>query len=172
MVVAVAAIVLGLGACTEEGDTIVVNGLDCGLIYQDLAGDWAVTFTPDTGVTVRCSDPQWDGLVVDRLGVPLIYPDVVAFGSPSGVSFDVRGAGLSLGNELMASVEADSCLALVQTYESDDQGWVQCIGTMDLAGNFINGVCDSFDLDSDLDGFPDVACGLDHSFLSTTETPP
>lgn len=42
---AVLAACLGFGlGCTQEGDTIVVDGLDCGLIRNDLIGDWVVSY--------------------------------------------------------------------------------------------------------------------------------
>jgi len=161
-----------LAACGDSNTTnVVVNGIDCGLIRLDVAGDWVVTYTPGAAVTINCDDPAWNNSVVDVTGFSTVYPDVVSFASPSGVSFNVVGAGPNRANELLASVEADSCLALVQTWEEDDKGWVQCIGTMDLASNLIGGVCDSFDLDTDGDGAADVACDLDHSLLAAIATP-
>lgn len=174
MLLAATLVALALPACDNTGDitNVVVNGLDCGLIRLDVAGDWVVTYTAGAAVTVNCDDPSWNNTLVDVTGFSTVYPDVVSFASPSGASFNIVGAGPDRANELLASVEADSCLALVQTWEEDNQGWVQCFGTMDLATNLIGGVCDSFDIDADLDGDADVACDLDHSLLSTTVTPP
>jgi hypothetical protein len=161
-------------ACEEDsGDTIVVNGLDCGLIHQDVAGDWLVTYTPGSATLVNCYDPFYNNTVIDVTGLTTVYANPAAFASPSGAGFNIIGEGPNnRPNELMASVEADSCLSLVQTWEEDDIGWVQCFGTMDLVSNFIAGICDSFDLDTDDDGVADTACGLDHSLLVTIATPP
>jgi len=159
--------------CTEEGDTVVVNGLDCGLVREDLFGDWALTFIQGNPVLVNCDDPAYNGTIVDVNDFTTVYTGVLAFASPSGASFDVVGSGPDLRNELMASVEADSCLALVQKWESDDAGWIQCIGTLDRSAHAIPTLCDSMDLDTDLvpDGFPDVACDLDRRVTLQVLTP-
>lgn|SRR5262245_3854792 len=168
-----ALLVLALPACDEEGDTIVnnYNGIDCGLIRADLDGDWFVTLTLDSAFLQNCDDPSWDGTVVDVPAGTVAYTNVVSFASPSGASFSAVGAGPIRGNELLASIEADSCLALVQVWQEDDQGWVQCLGTLDRVNNLINTICDSFDVDSNLDGAGDVACDLDHSFQASVATP-
>lgn len=159
--------------CEEEGDTIVVNGLDCGLVRQDLFGDWAVTFVPSSAFLVNCDNSSFNNRSVNVDSLTIVYTDVIAFASPSGASFDVRGSGPDLPNELMVSVEADSCLALVQKWENDDGGWIQCIGTLDRSAHAIPALCDSMDLDTDVppDGFPDVACDLDRTLSSQVLTP-
>jgi hypothetical protein len=173
LLVAATLVALALPACTTEGDTLIVNGLDCGLIHLDVSGDWVVTYTPDAAILVNCYDPSWNDTVIDVPGFSTLYPNPVSYASPSGASFNIVGMGPNnRPNELLASVEADSCLALVQTWEEDDQGWVQCFGTMDLTTNLIAGICDSFDLDTDADGVADVACDLDHSLLAAIATPP
>jgi len=172
LLVAATLVALALPACTNEGDTLIVNGLDCGLIRLDVSGDWVVTYTPGAAFTVNCDDPLRNNTLVDVTGFSFVYPDAVSFASPSGASFNIIGAGPDRANELLASVEADSCLALVQTWEEDNQGWVQCLGTMDLNSNLIGGFCDSFDLDTDGDGAADVACDLDHTLLASIATPP
>lgn len=166
-------LLLAATGCEEDGDTIFVNGLDCGLIREDLFGDWALTFVQESPVLVNCDDPGFNGTIVDVNSFTTVYTDVIAFASPSGASFDVIGSGPDLSNELMASVEADSCLALVQKWESDDDGWVQCIGTLDLRSNAIAARCDSMDLDTDPtpDGVPDVACDLDRPVTLQVLTP-
>jgi len=172
LLLAATLVALALPACESTGDTIIVNGLDCGLIRLDVSGDWVVTYTPDGAFLVNCDDPSWNNTLIDVTGFSTLYPDVVSFASPSGASFSAVGAGPNRANELLASVEADSCLALVQTWEEDDKGWAQCLGTMDLNTNLIAGICDSFDLDTDADGVADVACDLDHSLLAAIATPP
>lgn len=171
--VAAAAFVAFAGlSCEDSSDTIVVNGLDCGLIRQDLDGNWTVTYTPTTAVTQGCDDASFNGISVTVSGTSIVYANPTVFASPSGVSFDVVAAGpFGLPNELIASVEADSCLGLVQTWQDDEGGWVQCIGTVDLATRLITPVCDSFDIDSDADGVADVACDLDRSLQATVAIP-
>jgi hypothetical protein len=161
-----------------EGDeeyytTVVVNGLDCGLIRNDLLGTWTVTFAPGSTELVFCDDPAFDNVVVDVLGGDVAFSNVNAIASPSSTTFIALGAGpnLSSSYELIASVEADSCLALVQIWEEDDQAWMQCIGTLDLTSARIDTICDSADIDSDGDELADVACDLNISFAATVLTP-
>lgn len=159
--------------CEESGDTVYVNGLDCGLIREDLFGDWALTFVPGNAIIVNCDDPSFNNTPLDVNGVTTVYDSIIAFVSPSGASFDVIGSGPELNNELMASVEADSCLAVVQKWETDEGAWVQCLGTLDRSAHAIPARCDSVDLDTSvpLDGVPDVACDLDRSLTLQVLTP-
>jgi len=172
---AVFALALLLGAsaaCNRSGDNVIVNNnLDCGLVRTDLFGSWVVTFTPGTTTLTNCDNVAKNGVAVDVAGTPTTYTNVQAIASPSGASFDVIGQGPNLPNELIASVEADSCLALVQLWENDDQGWIQCIGTLDRASRSISAVCDSADLDTNANGAPDVACDLTSSFSVAISTP-
>jgi hypothetical protein len=162
----------GLAACEDEGDTLNVNGLDCGLIRDHLVGDWTVTYAPVARSLQNCDDPAYDGTAVSILAGTSGYTTNRVYGSPASTSFIANATGpFGLDNELMANVEADSCLGLVQVWEDDDGGWVQCIGTADLTARIINVVCDSFDLDTDLDGFPDTACGLNGSVTATVGLP-
>ena len=164
---------LPVTGCEDNGDTINVNGLDCGLIREDLFGDWTLTFTAESPKLVNCDDLTFNGRTVDVDGLPTVYTNPIAFVSPSGASFDVLGDGddPQQSRELIASVEADSCLALVQKWESDDDGWIQCFGTLDLRANGIAAFCNSMDLDTDLDGEPEVACDLDRTVLLQVFTP-
>ncbi len=169
-----AAALLALGAlsCEDSGDTIVVNGLDCGLIRQDLDGNWTVTYSADTAVTQGCDNPAFNGMLVTVSGASVVYANPTVFASPTGAAINVVAPGpFGKPNELLAAVEADSCLALVQTWEDDESGWVQCFGTADLTTRLMGGICDSFDIDSDADGVADVACDLDHSLLATIGLP-
>jgi hypothetical protein len=160
-----------VSSCTHEGDTIVVNGLDCGLVRTDMAGDWVVTYLADSATLQNCDDPTYNGTPVDVTGATVTYNNAIAYASPSGASFNAVAAGPNRSNELLASIEADSCLALVQTWQQDDKGWVQCLGTLDRTSRLIAGICDSIDLDINGDGAPEVACDLSHSFQATIGTP-
>lgn len=151
----------GLGCTTNEGDTIVVDGLDCGLIRNDLIGNWVVSFLDGVRTVVNCDDPSYDNIAVDVTAGSITYANVSVFASPSSTSFLVSSYGPNnLPDELIASVEADSCLALVQIWENDDAAWMQCIGTLDRANGTIGAVCDSADLDTS-GGV--VACDLNSS---------
>jgi hypothetical protein len=156
----------GLG-CTEEGDTIVVDGLDCGLIRNDLLGDWNVSFVPGGATLLNCDDALFDGTLVSLTAGPVSYANVSVFASASSTSFlilfDDPGTPQ---DDLIGSVEADSCLALVQLWEDDDGAWMQCIGTFDRSNRTLGVVCDSADLDSDGNGSPDVACDLNLSLFA------
>lgn len=171
---AAAAAVLALAglACEESSDSVIVNGLDCGLIRQHLDGNWTVTYTAGSAILEGCDDISFNGTVVTVSGASVVYANPTVFASPSGASFNVVAAGpFGIPNELIASVEADSCLGLVQTWEDDEQGWVQCLGTADLATHLMTPLCDSFDLDVDADGVADVACDLDRSLFATIALP-
>jgi hypothetical protein len=153
----------GLG-CTEEGDTIIVNGLDCGLIRNDLILDWVVTFDtlPSASALSNCDGATPGGVTsVTVNGTPVTYFDVTVIASPSSSSFVVFADGPNLlSEELVASIEADSCLALVQVWQNPESGWVQCFGTFDRSNGTIPIFCDSMEFDSNADRIPDVACDL------------
>jgi hypothetical protein len=156
-----------LPGCDEEGDTIIVDGLDCGLIRNDLLGDWVVTFLDGARTVVNCDDdPPSDGapIVVDSGSVT--YDSVSVVASASSTSFVVFSDGPNdLADELIGTVEADSCLALVQIWENDEDAWVQCIGTFDPVNRILGAVCDSVDLETTGDRAPDVACDLNDSLF-------
>src|SRR5258706_10768328 len=99
-----------LGSCTtQEGNTIIVNGLDCGLVRADMAGNWTVTFIADSTTTVNCDDPPQNGAIVTEGAATVVYAGAVAFPGPSGASFNSNAVGPNgRPNELMASIEADS----------------------------------------------------------------
>jgi hypothetical protein len=171
-----AAIIAALAApaCSNNsnGDTINVNGLDCGLIRADMVGPWTVTFSPGVTMLKNCATGSFNGTNFDVTNGTVNYTVGDAIASGTGAAFIANGTGPNnLANELMVSIEADSCLALVQTWENDDKGWVQCLGTADRVNRLINTVCDSVDLDTNADGQPDTACDLNGSFTATVGLP-
>jgi hypothetical protein len=171
---AVALMALGALSCQSNGDTttIVVDGLDCGLIRANLVGNWTVTYTPGSVLTQGCDNPAYNGILVTVSGASIVYANPTVYASPTGAAMNVVGPGpFGKPNELMAAVEADSCLSLVQTWEDDESGWVQCFGTADLTNRVFNVICDSFDIDSDNNGAADVACDLDHSLQAQIGLP-
>jgi hypothetical protein len=157
---------LGLG-CEDEGDTIIVDGLDCGLIRNDLIGDWVVSFVAGVTTLLNCDDvPPSDGIAVGVTAGSVTYSNVSVVASVSSTSFVVFSDGPNgLPDELIGSVEADSCLALVQIWENDDDAWMQCIGTFDRSNGTIRATCDSADLETTGDRAPDVACDLANSLF-------
>lgn len=163
-----------LGCDRTNGDTIVVNGLDCGLVRADLTGTWTVTFLAAGSTLTNCQNASFNGTAVGVSSGPTAYTvgqEVIA--SPSGSAFTALGVGPNaLANELMASVEADSCLALVQVWDQTDKGWVQCLGTLDRTTRIIGTVCDAMDLDTNADGQPDNACDLSASFQASVVLSP
>ncbi|HZN04405.1 MAG TPA: hypothetical protein VFD06_12555, partial [Candidatus Polarisedimenticolia bacterium] len=162
----------GLTACEDEGDTVNVNGLDCGLVRAHLDGDWTVAYAPVARTLQNCDDAAFNGTQVSFVAGEVPYPNANVVPSPSSTSFVVEAEGpFGLPDELKVNVEADSCLALAQIWEDDDSGWVTCLGTADLSSRLLNVICDSFDLDTNLDGSPDTACDLNGSVTATLVLP-
>jgi hypothetical protein len=164
----------GLAGCNnnDNGDTVNINGLDCGLIRDQLWGNWTVSYVAMQRNLLHCDNATFDGTVIDvGAGTANFATNTVtaAGGSTSFTAFADGPIGLS--NELMANIEADSCLSLVQIWEDDDSGWLQCIGTADLSTRLFGVVCDSFDLDTDADGAADTACSLNGSISGTVGIP-
>ena len=163
-------------ACNDNSNSNGGGGgaspLDCGLVRADLTGTWMVTFTADSANFTNCSDGLNHGSVTVTGGL-ITFTNVNAFASPSGTSFDAIGAGPNLSNELLASVEADSCLALVQVWENTSKAWLQCIGTLDRMSHTLSTFCDSAALDTTNppDGQADVDCDLDKTLLAAVRTP-
>ncbi|MFQ5876296.1 MAG: hypothetical protein ACE5JH_01190 [Acidobacteriota bacterium] len=159
-----------LVGCDDEGDTIIMSGLDCGLVRADLNGVWRVQFAFSSRTLVNCGDPLNDNRALNLAGIPVDYDQISVFGSDESASFQVLGDRSlgddpSVGVELIAGVEADSCLALFQAWETDDRVYVVCIGTVELSGSapFISTFCDSAEIDDDADGTPEDTCDISSS---------
>jgi hypothetical protein len=172
--VIVAALTMPACSNNSNGDTINVNGLDCGLIRADLLGTWTVTFSAGVRTLQNCGPTTTkNGTNFDVAAGTVNYTVTDAIAGP-GAAFSAQADGthnLPNHNELIVSIEADSCLALVQTWEDDDKGWVQCLGTADRVNRLINTVCDSVDLDTDADGLADTGCNLFGSLTATVGLP-
>ncbi|HET8946667.1 MAG TPA: hypothetical protein VFQ07_06760 [Candidatus Polarisedimenticolia bacterium] len=168
-------VVLGAGfaGCNDNsGDTVNVNGLDCGLVRDDMVGTWSVTYTPAARTLMNCDNATFNGSTVTVVGGTVNFATQFVTASGGSTSFIMNAKGpAALNNELMANIEADSCLALVQIWEDDEQGWLQCIGTADLSSHLLSVICDSFDLDTDADGAADTACSLNGSITGTVGLP-
>jgi hypothetical protein len=160
---------LALVACSDDTTTVV--DLDCGLIYSDLRTDWVVDFTQNVSTTLAGCDADassnGDPLDVDTAAVT--YGDVLVTASNDSASFQVLGdidvsAPVS---ELIAGIHADTCLALVQVWEDDDNAYVQCIGTLNRGSGVIQATCDSAAVSSAGDGVIDTTCALISSIGAT-----
>ncbi len=166
-------------ACGDDTTNIVQNvGLDCQLVRGNLTGTWVVDFALASTTYTNCGNASFNGDTVDVPGAPITFDNVDAFWSASSTSViaigadPTSGADPTIDNELFAFVEADSCLALVQVWQQDDQAWIQCVGTLDLTNRTIGlAVCDSADVDSDADGSPNFSCDLSASFTAAISTP-
>jgi hypothetical protein len=173
------AVVLGAGALlacdnSNNGDTINVNGLDCGLIRSDLLGTWTVTFTPAARTLQNCGgvSPAQSGTSFTVVAGTVNYTVSQPIASPTGAAFTALGTGPNnKADELIVSIEADSCLALVQVWQNAEGGWVQCLGTADRVSRLIQTVCDSVDLDTDSTPGADTACDLNGSITATIGLP-
>ena len=162
-----------LMACDSNEQTIIINGLDCGLIRADLTGDWVVTFIPGTSTLENCDNPALNGETVSVGPTPLLFPGVLTVASGGSAGFQVFGDGPdpSFTNELFANVEADSCLALVNVWVAGtNPGFFHCFGTFDPVSLFFAVFCDSVEIDADPDdAFFGDTCDLNASLTADIE---
>ncbi len=176
-----AALAVSLGAlllagCSNNGKTtnLISNTMqDCGLVFSDLTGSWHVTLASGLDTLIDCTGLGASGHTVTVPGTAFSYTnvtitaDTTASAVQSGVGYQVVGAGLNRANELIANVEADSCLAQFQVWINADNTYVQCLGTFDRASRTISASCDSAEFDSDLNGSIDTFCSL-NSLISAS----
>jgi hypothetical protein len=168
------AILVGLAlmaGCNDSGNstTIINNGIDCGLIRADLVGDWTIDMTTASRTLQNCTGaaPGLSGTSVTLDNLPGDYAGMDVFGSDGSTSFRISGDrtdGLddpAASPEVTGTVQADSCLALVRVWDADEALFVQCIGTFTISNGTLSGACDSVEVDSDIDGFPETSCSLD-----------
>ena len=161
-----------LAGCNESGNTTIINqGLDCGLIRADLVGDWTIDMTSGNRILQNCTGlaPVISGTVVLINDFPGDYAGMDVFGSDGSTSFKFSGDRTDVGGdptvleEVTGTVQADSCLALLRVWDQDEVLFVQCIGAFTIANGTLSGSCDSVEIDSDADGYPDTSCSLDSS---------
>ena len=163
-----------LAGCNESGNTTIINqGLDCGLIRADLVGDWTIDMTSGSRILQNCTGVDAPGNSLRSVtlnDLPGTYggPDGVdIFGSDGSTSFQISGDRTDVGDdatvdpEVTGTVQADSCLALLRVWDQDEALFVQCIGAFTIANGTLSGSCDSVEIDSDADGWPDTSCSLD-----------
>jgi hypothetical protein len=162
-----------LAGCNDSGNTttIINQGIDCGLIRDDLVGDWTIDVTAATRTLQNCTGlaPGISGTGVLLNNLPGDYAGMDVFGSDGSTSFKINGdrtdsgGDASVNPEVTGTVQADSCLALVRVWDSDEALFMQCIGTFTISNGTLSGGCDSVEIDSDVDGQLDTSCSLDSS---------
>jgi hypothetical protein len=174
-----------LAACTalacsnnSGGETINVNGLDCGLVRADMVGKWTVTFTSGMRTMANCGGTNaaaQEGQAFAVLAGAANYTVSDAAVSQQGVGFTATGTGPNnLSNELIVSISADSCLAFVQAWQANtggSPGWPVCVGTADRVNRLVNAVCDSVQLDTNGDNQSDTNCNLNASLSAAVGLP-
>ncbi|PYS95847.1 MAG: hypothetical protein DMF50_06965, partial [Acidobacteria bacterium] len=128
-----------LAACnnSNNGRTIINNnGLDCGLVANDLRGDWIVNFASGARDLMNCNPSSFDttgstGVSVNSTA--MTFSNVDVSGSNFAASFLVTADGTDPAQvaELLGSVQADSCLALFKVWIGSYKTYVVCLGAFD-----------------------------------------
>lgn len=155
-------------SCNDSGNTTIINqGLDCGLIREDLIGTWTVSLGTATPSLQNCTglDPGLNGVGVATDDFPATYTPMDVFGSDGSTSFKLQSDRTDAKNdtanpELTGTVQADSCLAMVRVWDRTDVLFFQCIGTFTISNRTFSGACDSAEIDSDANGQLDTSCSL------------
>ena len=158
--------------CNNNGGTttIVNQGLDCGLVRDDLIGKWTVNLGTGIPTLQNCTGvlppPLPDGTVVSTNDFPADYAPMDVFGSDGSTSFKLNADRFDAKNdtavspEFTGSVQADSCLAMVRVWDTTDKLFYQCIGTFDRQNRTLPAFCDSVEIDLNNDGQLDTSCSL------------
>lgn len=170
LVCAVLTVVASLAvSCNSNGDhnTFINQGLDCGLVRDDLIGAWTVNLGAAAPELQNCTglDPGKDLTLVVTADFPATYSPMDVFGSDGSTSFKIQADRTDPKNdaidpEITGSVQADSCLALVRVWDRTDALFYQCIGTFNRTNRTLSGACDSAEIDSNVDGQLDTSCSL------------
>lgn len=161
-----------LAGCNESGNTTIINqGLDCGLIRDDLVGDWTIDMTSGSRNLQNCTGlaPGISGTPVLITDFPGDYAGMDVFGSDGSTSFKISGDRTdgfddpTVLEEVTGTVQADSCLTLLRVWAdtSTQDLYVQCIGAFTISNGTLSGSCDSVEIDSDGIGGLDTSCSLD-----------
>ena len=162
-----------LAGCNDSGNTttIINQGLDCGLIRDDLVGDWTIDITAASRTLQNCTGlaPGISNTIVTLDNLPGDFAGMDVFGSDGSTSFKISADRTdidddpSVSPEVTGTVQADSCLALARVWDADEALFIQCIGTFTISNGTLSGGCDSVEIDSDVDGQLDTSCSLDSS---------
>ena len=160
---------LGLVTGCDDDEVINLGGIDCGLIRDDLFGDWTADYSGSVARTLtNCTgvDPGVEGTEVDVSATAVIYTNADVLGSSTSPSFQViadrvdGGDDVLVDDEFRMNIGADSCQAFVWLWEIDDLLYLQCIGTFDRGSDTLLASCDSAEVDTDGLGGPDTSCSL------------
>ena len=165
------ALILGttlLAGCDDGNTTIINQGLDCELIRDNLVGDWTIDISSGSRTLQNCTGmaPGISGTIVTISNFPGVYAGMDVFGSDGSTSFKIVGDRTDVNEdptvdaEVTGTVQADSCLALLRVWDSDEDLYVQCIGSFTIFNGTLSGACDSVEIDSDVDGQLDTSCSL------------
>jgi len=158
-------------SCNDNGNTTIINGLDCNLVRDDLVGTWVVNLGSGSRTLQNCTSvisplpPGVNGATVATNDFPATYFPMDVFGSQGSTSFGLQADRTDSNNdtrnpELTGSVQADSCLAMVRVWDRTDQLFFQCIGTFNRTNLTLSGTCDSAEIDFNVDGQLDTSCSL------------
>ena len=163
-----------LASCNSSGNTTIINqGLDCGLVRDNLVGTWTVSLGLGTRSLQNCSGqtPGLDGTTITTADFPATYgtplKSVDVFGSDGSTSYKILADRTDGNNDLLTpdeldgTVQADSCLALMRAWDKTNALYIQCIGTLTRTNGMVSGSCDSVEIDSDGVGGLDTSCSLD-----------
>lgn len=164
-----ACVCLGFVTGCDDDDDIDLGGIDCGLVRDDLIGDWTAGYAGGVARTLtNCTgdDPSVEGTGIDVSATSVLYPDADVMGSSTGPSFRViadrtdGGNDASVADEFRLHIGADSCQSFVWLWEADDALYLQCIGTFGPGSGTLLATCDSAEVDTDADDNPDTSCSL------------
>ncbi len=159
---------------------IVNQGLDCGLVRTELLPNptsyWQINVTGGSRTLENCDNgSSASGNAISIAGGIVNYSGINVSGGDQAVTFVVTGDRTDSGGdivnpELIASVEADSCLAMFRVWDKTNKLFLVCIGTFDRALHTINPAgCDSVEVDTDVNGAIDYACSLSNSIGATAD---
>ena len=156
------------GSCNGNGDTIINQTIDCGLVRSELLGTWTVNLGTAAPTLQNCTGfaPNLNLTPVATSDFPAQYAPVDVFGSDGSTSFKLQSDRFDAHNdaavnpEMTGSVQADSCVGILRVWDRTDAVFFQCIGTFTRSNGTMSGACDSAEIDSDSDGQLDTSCSL------------
>jgi glycine/D-amino acid oxidase-like deaminating enzyme len=160
-----------LTGCEDDGETLIIDGIDCGLERIELVGNWTVGFDTAARTLVSCTGPNaslvaaTEGTPVSSGGAAVLYTGTDVLGNDASPSFQVTadasgGGDAAIDPEFVMNIGADSCQAFFRVWEEDDNLFIQCIGTFDRSTGLLSTFCDSAEVDADDDDVLDVTCSL------------
>jgi len=155
-------------SCNGNGDTIINQTIDCGLVRSELLGTWTVDLATGAPTLQSCTglDPALNSTPVVTSDFPAQYAPVDVFGSDGSTSFKLVSDRFDAHNdatvnpEMTGSVQADSCVGILRVWDKTNGVFYQCIGTFVRSNGTMSGACDSAEVDTNNDGEVDTSCSL------------